>query len=76
MSLRAATPVDDAVQAFVLNGVSIAASRVSAHSTFVAHTGDAVFDVTPHLHDGPNELVFRLSSRTSRFDLDVYEIHG
>lgn len=76
VSLRAATPVDDAVEAFVLNGVSIVASRVSGHSTFAAHTGDTVFDVAPHLRDGPNELVLRLSSRTSRFDLDVYEIHG
>jgi hypothetical protein len=76
VSLRAATPGDDRVEAFHLDGVSIAASRVLAHSTFAAHNVDAVFDVTKHLRDGPNELIVRISSRTSRFDLDVYEIHG
>lgn len=76
VSLRAATSGDHTVEAFHLNGAPIVASRVLAHSTFVAHNVDVVFDVTEHLRDSPNELSFRISSRTPRFDLDVYEIHG
>ena len=76
VSLRAATPGDRAVDAFYLNGAAIVARRVLAHSTFAAHNVDSVFDVSEYLRDGTNELVFRISSWTSRFDLDVYEIHG
>jgi hypothetical protein len=76
VSLRAAAQGDTTVQAFALNDASIVASQVLAHSTFAAHHVDAVFDVTEHLRDGPNELRVKIASRSSRFDLDVYEIHG
>ena len=76
VSLRAATPGDHTIEAFLLNGAPIVASRVLAHSTFAAHTVDAVFDVSEHRRDGPNALVVQIFGRTPRFDLDVYEIHG
>lgn len=59
-----------------MNGRPIAASRILAHSTFGGHTIDAIFDVTEHLRDGPNELHALIAGDTTRFDLDVFELRG
>jgi hypothetical protein len=74
VSLRSDTVGDHAVNRFSVNRASVEAAEVLAHSTFAAHNMDAVFDVTELLREGRNELMFQISSRTSRFDLDVYEL--
>jgi hypothetical protein len=50
------------------------ATRLRAHSTFVARNLDAVFDVGDHLRAGTNTVALRLVGRPPQFDLDVYEI--
>jgi hypothetical protein len=74
VSLRGPPLGDRGIEAFHVNGVPVMATRLRAHSTFVARNLDAVFDVGDHLRAGTNTVALRLVGRPPQFDLDVYEI--